>query len=76
MALLRLAIGGAHRRYTRRVNFREGWRGHLWQGHFGSCVLDDWHLRAAARYVDMNPVRAHLVAQLGGHCDNHHLLNV
>ncbi|HUT12389.1 MAG TPA: transposase [Thermoguttaceae bacterium] len=26
------AIGEAHRRYTRRVNFREGWRGHLWQG--------------------------------------------
>ncbi len=21
----------SHRRYTRRVNFREGWRGHLWQ---------------------------------------------
>src|SRR3989304_3449154 len=29
---LRKAIGEAHRRYTRRVNFREGWRGHLWQG--------------------------------------------
>src|SRR5688572_20140769 len=26
---LRRAIGEAHRRYTRRVNFREGWRGHL-----------------------------------------------
>jgi putative transposase len=26
------AIGEAHRRYTRHVNFREGWRGHLWQG--------------------------------------------
>jgi REP element-mobilizing transposase RayT len=24
---LRRAIGEAHRRYTRRVNFREGWRG-------------------------------------------------
>lgn len=23
------AIGEAHRRYSRRVNFREGWRGHL-----------------------------------------------
>jgi len=28
------AIGEAHRRYTRRINFREGWRGHLWQGSF------------------------------------------
>ncbi len=27
---LRRAIGEAHRRYTRRVNFREKWRGYLW----------------------------------------------
>lgn len=26
---LRSAIGEAHRRYTRHINFREGWRGHL-----------------------------------------------
>ena len=25
---LRLAIGEAHRRYSRRINFRQGWRGH------------------------------------------------
>ncbi len=37
---LRRAIGEAHRRYTRMVNFREGWRGHLWQGRFDSFVLD------------------------------------
>ena len=29
---LRLAIGEAHRRYTRLINFRQGWRGFLWQG--------------------------------------------
>jgi REP element-mobilizing transposase RayT len=34
------ALGEAHRRYTRRINFREGWRGHLWQERFFSCVLD------------------------------------
>ena len=28
---LRDALGEAHRRYTRMVNFREGWKGHLWQ---------------------------------------------
>ena len=27
---LRRALGEAHRRYTRLINFREGWRGHLW----------------------------------------------
>jgi putative transposase len=59
---LRLAIGEAHRRYTRRVNFRQGWRGHLWQGRFASFVMDEGHLLAAARYVELNPVRANLAA--------------
>jgi putative transposase len=54
-------IGEAHRRYTRRVNFREGWRGHLWQGRFASFVLDDPHLVTATRYVERNPLRARLV---------------
>jgi putative transposase len=31
---LRLAIGEAYRRYIRRINFREGWRGHFWQEPF------------------------------------------
>ena len=57
---LRRAIGKAHRRYTRRVNFREQWRGHLWQGRFASFVLDEPYLLAAARYVELNPVRAGL----------------
>lgn len=59
---LRRAIGEAHRRYTRRVNFREGWRGHLWQGRFASFVMDEYYLLACARYVERNPVRAGLCA--------------
>jgi putative transposase len=55
------AIGEAHRRYTRRINFREKWRGYLWQGRFASFVLDEPYLLAAARYVELNPVRAGLV---------------
>ncbi|HUU93598.1 MAG TPA: transposase [Phycisphaerae bacterium] len=55
------AIGEAHRRYTRRINVREGWRGYLWQGRFASFVMDEPHLLAAARYVERNPVRARLV---------------
>ena len=58
---LRRAIGEAHRRYTRRINFREGWRGHLWQGRFASFVMDEDHLLTAARYVELNPVRHGLV---------------
>lgn len=51
-------IGEAHRRYTGRINFREGWRGYLFQGRFHSCPLDGPHLLAAVRYVLRNPVRA------------------
>ena len=57
---LHLAIGEAHRRYTRMINFREGWRGHLWQGRFSSCVMDERYLLACVRYVENNPVRANL----------------
>ena len=55
------ALGEAHRRYTRMVNFREKWRGYLWQGRFASVVMDEPHLIASARYVETNPVRARLV---------------
>ena len=54
------AIGEAHRRYTRRINFREKWRGYLWQGRFASFVMDEPYLIAAGRYVERNPVRAAL----------------
>ena len=57
------AVGEAHRRYTRRVNFRQQWRGHLWQGRFASFVMDEPYLLAAARYVERNPVRAGLVTR-------------
>jgi putative transposase len=60
-AALARAIGEAHRRYTRMVNFREGWRGHLWQGRFASFPMDEEHLYRAVRYVELNPVRARLV---------------
>lgn len=55
---LRAALADAHRRYSRAVNFREGWRGYLWQGRFASAPMDEDHLMAAARYVELNPVRA------------------
>ncbi len=57
---LRAALGEAHRRYTRHINFREGWRGYLWQGRFASFAMDQPYLLACARYVELNPVRAKL----------------
>ncbi len=59
---LRAALGEAHRRYTRAVNAREGWSGYLWQGRFASFPMDERHLLASARYVELNPVRARLAA--------------
>ncbi len=53
-------IGEAHRRYSRRINFRQCWRGHLWQGRFASFPMDRRHLMLAVRYVELNPVRAKL----------------
>lgn len=50
----------AHRKYTHRVNFREGWRGHLWQERFHSFVMDERYLLATVRYAELNPVRARL----------------
>ncbi|MGI8942640.1 MAG: transposase [Qipengyuania sp.] len=58
---LRAMLGEAHRRYTRRINFREGWRGYLFQGRFASYPMDDAHLMAAIRYVENNPVAAGMV---------------
>ena len=34
----------------------------MWQGRFYSCPLDEPHLWAALRYVELNPVRAGMVA--------------
>ena len=42
-------------------NFADGVRGYLFQGRFGSCVLDETHLLAAARYVELNPVKSGMV---------------
>ncbi len=60
---LRAALGETHRRYTRHINLREGWRGYLWQGRFASFPMDERHLLACARYVELNPIRAGLCAQ-------------
>jgi putative transposase len=58
---LALGVGEAHRRYTQMKNAAVKVRGYLFQGRFNSCVLDEKHLLAAARYVELNPVRAGIV---------------
>ncbi len=55
------AIGEAHRRYTRMINFRENARGFLFQGRFSSCPVDtDEYLIRAMQYIARNPVKAKL----------------
>ena len=58
---LHRALQETHRRYSRHINFREGWRGYLWQGRFASYPMDETHTLRAVRYVELNPVRAGLV---------------
>ena len=35
----------------------------MWQGRFYSCPLEETHLWAALRYVELNPVRAGMVSE-------------
>jgi putative transposase len=60
---LRDALAETHRRYTWRINQREGWMGHLWQSRFASFPMDEPHLHSCFRYVELNPVRAGLAAR-------------
>ncbi len=54
-----------HRKYSLQVNAAHDWRGHLWQERFYSCVMDEPHLLATFRYVELNPVRAGLCDKAG-----------
>lgn len=63
---LRRTFAELHRRYTGFVNARARTTGHLWQGRFGSVVMDETHLMNAVRYVTLNPVRAGLVKRARG----------
>jgi hypothetical protein len=50
-----------HGRYASYWNARQSSSGHVWQGRFYSCPLDDSHLWEALRYTELNPVRAGMV---------------
>jgi putative transposase len=51
----------AHGRYAAYWNGQQSSTGHVWQGRFYSCPLDEKHLWEALRYVELNPVRAGMV---------------
>ena len=54
-------LNTAHMHYSQYFNDKLEQKGHLWQGRYYSCVLDEPHFLLAARYVERNPVRAGLV---------------
>lgn len=49
-------------RYAQYLHYRLRRRGRFWQSRFFACALDNPHLVAALRYVELNPVRAHMVS--------------
>ena len=50
------------RRYVRYVNSSYRRTGTLWEGRYKSCLIDtDRYLLACYRYVELNPVRSHIV---------------
>jgi putative transposase len=51
----------SHMVYAHYFNNKNQITGHLWQGRFFSCVLDDSHLHSVIRYIENNPVRAGIV---------------
>ena len=65
-----------HQAYAAKFNRKTGETGHLWQGRFFSCPLDERHFWSAVRYVERNPVRAGVVkaawqyrwSSAAGHC--------
>jgi putative transposase len=51
------------RRYVQYFNYTHGRSGTLWEGRFKSCLVqDNSYLLHVYRYIDMNPVRASMVA--------------
>ena len=61
LARVMQAVG---RTYVRRFNRRHGRTGTLWEGRYrASIIQDDHYLLACQRYVELNPVRAGLVAR-------------
>jgi putative transposase len=64
------------RRYVRYVNDRYRRTGTLWEGRYKSCPVDsDEHLLRCHRYIELNPVRAAMVADPADHPDSSYRAN-
>ena len=61
--VLAVALKDTHGRFASYWNAIHYSSGHVWQGRYYSCPLDEPHLWEALRYTELNPVRASLVAR-------------
>jgi putative transposase len=62
------------RRYVRNFNLRHGRTGTLWEGRYRSTLIQsERYLLACMAYIDLNPVRAGLVAEPGAYPWSSHL---
>ena len=57
------ALKQTHGRYATYWNTVYRASGHVWQGRYYSCPLDEPHLWEALRYAELNPLRAGMVAK-------------
>jgi REP element-mobilizing transposase RayT len=63
LPLMMQAMG---RTYVQRLNVRYQRTGTLWEGRYkASLVQTEWYLLACQRYIELNPVRAGMVAAPG-----------
>jgi putative transposase len=63
-----LAMRQVGQSYAQTFNRRHGRSGTLWQGRFKSCLVgDDRYLLTVMRYIELNPVRAAMVADPADH---------
>lgn len=63
-------------RYVPYFNRRHQRTGTLWEGRFRSCLVESAHyVLACYRYIELNPVRAGMVAEPGGYPWSSHSVN-
>ncbi|MFM8692799.1 MAG: transposase [Limnohabitans sp.] len=61
LPMMMQAVGRA---YVRHFNVRHGRSGTLWEGRYRSALIEsERYLLACMVYIDLNPVRAHMVAR-------------
>ncbi|KKO61281.1 Transposase IS200 like protein [Janthinobacterium sp. KBS0711] len=69
MASLASLMKMLNQRYVQYFNWRYGRTGSLWEGRYKSCLVQgERYLLICQRYIELNPVRAGIVALPGQYC--------